>query len=284
MVNARARRYGTGGGFGLEGGLRRLAPWALALTLCACGGASSGAPPGADPTRMSVTEYDVARDLWLSKHRPREALEHALRAVELDEDNAEAAHLVALLYLDFCSRSPTECQLKQAESHARQALRARPEFREARNTLGVILIHAGQYPQAIEVLLPLSQDILYTTPENAWGNLGWAYLESGQLERAIDALKRAVAAQPLFCVGNYRLGIAYERKKQLNASLEALTRALETEHPGCKAMQAAYAARARVSIQLGRGDAARRDLAECTRLGKATNFGKECASIAQKLE
>ena len=84
---------------------------------------------------MSESEYDIARDLWLRRNQPREALAHALKAVDLDEGNAEAAHLVALLYLDFCSRGPTECRLSEAEKHARLALRNKPDFREAKNTL-----------------------------------------------------------------------------------------------------------------------------------------------------
>ncbi|HWZ88067.1 MAG TPA: tetratricopeptide repeat protein, partial [Polyangiaceae bacterium] len=153
---------------------------------------------------MSESEYDIARDLWLRRNQAREALAHALKAVELDDSNADAAHLVALLYLDFCSRGPAECRLGEAEKHARLALTDKPDFREAKNTLAVVLIHEKRYPDAIAVLTPLTEDILYQTPENAWGNLGWAYLEQGAFDRAIDALKRSVAAQPLFCVGSYR--------------------------------------------------------------------------------
>jgi len=74
----------------------------LALSACASANGGEGAK---DPQRMSESEYDVARDLWLSRHSPRQALDHALKAVELDEDNADAAHLVALIYMDFCSQN-----------------------------------------------------------------------------------------------------------------------------------------------------------------------------------
>ncbi|HEX9622481.1 MAG TPA: hypothetical protein VF989_20195, partial [Polyangiaceae bacterium] len=74
---------------------------------------------------MSESEYDIASDLWLRQNRPREALEHALDAVELNEDNAEAHHLVALVYLDFCGRNADECRLSDAELHARRALELR---------------------------------------------------------------------------------------------------------------------------------------------------------------
>ena len=261
-----------------------------ALLLAVLGGGCSssnnaGTGPGAhDPARMSESEYDIARDLWLRRNQPREALAHALKAVDLDDSNAEGAHLVALLYLDFCARGPAECRLSDAEKHARLALKDRPDFREAKNTLAVVLIHEHRYPDAIAVLKPLTEDILYQTPENAWGNLGWAYLEQGSFDLAIDALKRSVAAQPVFCVGSYRLGVAFEHKQEFTSALDAFTRALETDAPGCNSMQEAFAARARVELKLGNADSARADLDRCATLSGKTDAGKECSAMLQKLK
>jgi type IV pilus assembly protein PilF len=204
--------------------------------------------------------------------------------VELNDENADAAHLVALLYMDFCSRSPQECRLGEAEKHARLALHARSDYREAINTLGVILIHQKRYADAIKVLKPLTEDILYQTPENAWGNLGWAQLESGNTEAAVESLRRSIAAQPLFCVGLYRLGVAYERRREDTAAAEALTRALETQAPGCNSLQEAYAARARIELRLGNQPSARTDLERCVELSRKTNAGKECSSMLQKFK
>jgi type IV pilus assembly protein PilF len=260
---------------------------ALAL-LCAALGACStrpaNLPPGSDPERVSQSEVEIARDAWLRQNQPREGLRHALRAVELDPNNAEAAHLTALLYLDFCQRSENECRLDQAEKHVRAALKAKTDFREARNTLGVILIHQHRYPEAILVLQELTADMLYSTPENAWGNLGWAQLEQGHLDEAIEALSRAVAAQPLFCVGNHRLGLAFERKGSWLSALDAFTRALQTDHPSCQALQDAEAGRARALVKLERSDEARRSLARCVELGSKTKVGQQCRSILAKLK
>jgi Tfp pilus assembly protein PilF len=255
----------------------------LLLVLASCSGGGNGPRPQ-DASRQSESEYDIARDLWLRRGQTREALEHALKAVELDDENADASHLCALLYLDFCSQSRDECRLGEAEKHARRALTLKPDYREARNTLAVVLIHQKKAAAAVELLKPLTEDILYQTPENAWGNLGWAYLELGQLDPAIDALRRSIAAQPQFCVGNYRLGLAHERKGELGAALTAFTRALETEAPGCKALQEAWAGRGRVSFRAGNVDSARADLSHCVKLSGATSAGKECRSMLSKLK
>ncbi len=256
----------------------------LMCWIVSCSSPGPNVPSGGDPERMSESETDIAKDLWLRRNQPREALGHALDAVKLDDQNAEALHLVALLYLDLCRRSLDDCRLGDAERSARRAVEVKPDYREAINTLGVVLIHRKKYQDAIQVLKPLTADILYQTPENAWGNLGWAYLEKGQLELAIEALSRSVAAQPMFCVGNYRLGLAYEKKREPAQALAALNRALETEDPACQALQEAYLARARVRATLGQLDDARDDLDRCVALQKSSATGKDCLSMMQKLK
>src|SRR5262249_17780785 len=150
--------------------------------------------------------------LLLSRRDPRGALAHVQRAVALNDQNADAYHLEALIYLSLCSASAVDCRLSDAEDAARRAVKLRADFREAINTLGVVLIQKKKNVDAIAVLKPLSADILYQTPWNAWGNLGFAYLEKGKLDDAIEALRRSIGAEPRFCVGNYRLGLAYEKK------------------------------------------------------------------------
>jgi Tfp pilus assembly protein PilF len=264
---------------------RLLAVAALTTALLnpGCSRPEPESPAGQDVDPKSIAEYDVARDLWLRRGQARSALGHALKSVELDDENAEAAHLVALIYLDFCRTSPKECELDQAERYARQALDVFPKYREARNTLGVVLIHERKYSAAIETLKPLSQDILYQTPENAWGNLGWAYLDSGQTELAIDALQRAIAAQPAFCVGHYRLGRAYEKKGDRQAALHAYGRALDADER-CKALQEVWAARGLLLMQMGQLNEARADLDECVRLDQQTESGRQCTAALGKLE
>lgn len=253
----------------------------LALALCtlpallACGPKTVG-----DPSRISESEYDVAADLWWRQHQPREALDHALRAVELDEQNADAAHLVSLIYLEFCQNSKIgECRLSEAERYVRRAITADPHSLEAQNTLAVILVHQKRYEEAISVLQPITTNILYATPEIAWGNLGWAYLESRNFDKAVNALSRAVAAEPRFCVGNYRLGVAYHRLGQLASARDALDRALETAAPGCGALQDAYLERAQVHLELGELELSRADLDRCIGLDKQNLAGRSCGKL-----
>jgi len=261
--------------------LRPVLGVALLGTLPLAVGCYAGGPTP-EEQKQSVSEIDVAKDFWLNKRQLRAGLDHALRAVELDDRNADAAHLVGLIYLDFCSTTD-DCRLEEAEKHVRRALELKETYREARNTLGVILVHRKAYEEAIEVLKPLSEDMLYRTPENAWGNLGWAYLESGKFDAAIDALRRSVAAQPSFCVGNLRLGLAFEKSGRFRESLDAYSMALDSEHVQCQGLQDAVAGRARVLLRLGHKDESRQDLRRCIELDKKSNAGQECRALLEKL-
>jgi Tfp pilus assembly protein PilF len=248
------------------------------LTACSAGG---GAPVAGAETR-SLGEYDLARDAFQG-NRFREALDHVQKSLKLNEDNAEAAYLGSVILFQFCAidEHSSDCRFNDAEHFAREALRAAPDHRDAKNALGVILIHEKRYDDAIGVLKPLADDILYNTPEKAWGNLGWAYLERGSVEEAIDALRRSVAAQPLFCVGNFRLGLAFEKKGDLPLAREALSKAVDTDRPECKRLQDAWSARARVLAKQGAKDDARADLQKCSELSATTPIGLRCKADLQ---
>lgn len=260
----------------------RLTGFAL-IGLIACSTGTGGRAGRGSNNRESEAEYDLARDSWLRRADARDGLTHALRSIEVDDDNSDAHHLAALIFLDLCLKSTQDCRLADAEAHARRALQIRADFREARNTLGVILIHEKKLTEAVSVLEPLTRDILYATPESAWGNLGWAYLERGQLDDAQQALQRSVAAQPRFCVGYFRLGLVQERKSLPEAAIESFTNALQADSR-CAGLQDALLHRAKNNLSLGRTEPARSDLSRCVELSSTTLAGKECRFTLQKLK
>jgi Tfp pilus assembly protein PilF len=174
--------------------------------------------------------------------------------------------------------------LPEAEKAARQAVKLRADFREAQNTLGVILIQEKKYEEAVKVLDPLAHDILYQTPWDAWGNLGLAYLENGKIDDAVTALKRSVTAEPRFCVGNYRLGLAFEKKGDLNSAQKALSQAVETNRPECQALQDAFEARGRVYSKSKNCELAKGDWERCRDISPDSPAGMRCvASLKSSL-
>ena len=252
-----------------------LASLCLAVLGCSPRGAEA---PGTNPQRQSQAEYDVARD-YFYRGQPRLALQHCRRAVELDEENTKALYFASTIYLFFCSGKQelrdSDCHLPDAEALVREALKVDPIFREARNTLGQILILEGRYPDAIAVLMPLTKDPAFESSYLAWGNLGWAQVLAGRLDEGIESLKNSIT-EPRFCVGHYRLGVAYEKKGDLSAAEQSLTGALSVDAPECKTLQDAWGERAHVRVRLGKLEGARADFERCRDLSPETLTGKTC--------
>lgn len=254
-----------------------LSSWATSGCFFARGG-------GPEESRVAQAKYDLANEAF-HQARYRQSLNLLNTALEEQPNHADAAYLGGMVMLVFCAqdeKSP-DCRYPEAERYLRLALASKPDMREARNALGVTLVHRGEFREAVEVLEPLTRDILYRSPEKAWGNLGWAQLEAGQVDRALASLKRSVAAQPLFCVGHYRLGLAYEKKGENGAAHRSLTRALEIEKGGCDRLQAAFLVRARVALALGKRAQARQDLERCEELAAVTKEGRACHGRLQDL-
>lgn len=267
--------------------------WTFALlSLCAgisaCSGRGATGANGAaiDPEKQSEAEYDVARDYFF-KGKPRLALDHCRKAVELDDQNVKALYFASTIHLFFCSgkldlRDP-DCRLADAESYARRALNVDPTFREAKNTLGQILILEKRYPEAIAVLAPLTRDPAFESSYLAWGNLGWAQVLAGQIDQGIESLKNSIT-EPRFCVGHYRLGVALERKGDLVAAEQSLSNALAVDAPECQALQDAWQARAEVRTRLGKLPEARADLERCRDISAETLTGKTCVEALARTQ
>lgn len=250
------------------------------LGASACTG--KGSQPGAQsPERQSDAEYDLARDLF-QKNQPRAALDHAMKSIALNEENDKAQYFVAVIHLSFCSTNAgftaPDCRLSEVEKYARAALKANPDFRDAKNMLGQVLVNEKRCKEAITVLEPLTKDPAYVHPFYAWGNLGDAQLCEGQTDAAIASLKNAIAAEPRFCVGHYRLGLGYEKKKDLVQAESSLTQAL-TADPQCDNLQDAWFARCRVRSGLKNIDDARKDCERCREISTQTATGKQCQNL-----
>ncbi len=255
---------------------------AIAFVTAACSPSSTS--HAQSPERQAEAEYDLSREYFF-KGNPRVALDHALKATQLDERNAKALYWTAAIYLSFCSgdeglKAP-DCKVKEAEKYARQALDRDATFRDARNMLGNVLILEENYKEAITALEPLTKDPSYNTPHLAWGNLGWAQVLEGRVDEGIASLRNAVT-QPKFCVGFYRLGMAYEKKGDLPQAEQNLSQALQVDSPDCQNLQEAWRARAEVRLKLGRTPDACADLSKCRDLSGNTDAGKSCAQLLVK--
>jgi len=248
----------------------------LVLTT-ACPTRTVTGPSATDPEHQSIAEFNLGLDS-VTHGDFRVGLSHALRAVQLDDQNARATYLAAVAYLGFCnglrSFSDPDCQLPKAEKFARQSVKLAPTYLDAKNLLGEILIDEEHYPEAISLLRPLTTDPSFASIHLAWGNLGWAQVQSGDLDAGIASLRNSVT-EPRFCVGFYHLAIAYEKKGDLAQADANLTSAVDGEV--CKNFQDAFEERAKVRLKLGHPELARADFEHCKGLTPDSLAGKRCA-------
>lgn len=243
----------------------------------ACTVHSTNGPGAADPERQSVAEFNLGLDA-VSHNDFRVALAHAERAVQLDDQSARAAYLTSVVYLGFCNGlrglEDPDCRLADAEKYARRAVKLAPQYPDAKNQLGVVLINEQKYPEAIEVLRPLTTDPSYTSIHLAWGNLGWAQVLAGDVDGGIVSLKNSVT-EPRFCLGFYRLGMAYEKKGDLPQADADFSNAVDGD--ACKTFQDAFEERGRVRQKLGQAELARTDFEHCKGLAPDSLAGKRCS-------
>jgi len=249
---------------------------------CATGCAPATGNGVHSPEQQSEAQFRLAVEYYKVSNF-RLALESARKAVELNDQNKDALLLASSIYMRFCSdpvqplRGP-DCKLSEAEKYARLALKVDDHYRDARNSLAAVLIEERKYDEAITTLDPLVNDPAYEQIHLAFGNLGWAQVLGGRIDKGIESLSKAIALSPRFCVGLYRLGIAYEKKKDLAQAEASLSRALAVTDPGCQALQDAWWARARVRLGQGKHDLARTDLEKCRDLYAESETGKSCVA------
>jgi Tfp pilus assembly protein PilF len=232
----------------------------------------------------SQREYELGVSLMREDSLPQ-AFEHLLQAVRLDPQNAEAHHVLGVLFTARGDFAKAEQHLATAGRLAEDpSVEARPSLRsEIRNSHGVLLIHQEKFDEAIVELRVAADDLLYTTPYLAWANLGLAFFEKHDYPKAIEALERAVRLQRDFCLGYLRLGQAYLATEDFTRAETALTRVVEVDNTTCNTTQEAWQMRGEARSHLGHAQDAATDFERCVELGQETVAGRACRGYLENV-
>ncbi|OIP32725.1 MAG: hypothetical protein AUK27_12395 [Deltaproteobacteria bacterium CG2_30_66_27] len=152
----------------------------FAAILAACAGPSADRKKEADARmRMGVTYLDQ-RNLPM-------AMRELTKASELDPGNAEVDMALGLVY-------QARGDMSKAEEHLRRAIAKNPEYADARNNLGIVLAGRKAWDEAIREFEAAAANVMYTTPERAYFNLGEAYRVKGDPANSEGAYRRALRA------------------------------------------------------------------------------------------
>jgi predicted TPR repeat methyltransferase len=117
-------------------------------------------------------------------------------------------------------------RLAEAESAYLRILRDRPNDADALHFLGVLRMHQGRRPAAIE-FIQRSLKIVATNP-HAWNNLGNLLLAEDRQDEAEDAYMRATNLSPKMAEAWFNLGVLFRRKKRPEEALKSFRRVLDS--------------------------------------------------------
>lgn len=156
----------------------------------------------------------------IQKGNIRGGLESYLKALELDPDNPEIHHSLALIYQQL-----GEYQLSL--NHFQKTLALKPDFPEARNNLGTLYILLKEWDLAIEQFEKAAGNLLYQTPDIAYNNMGLAYYYKGSYQKAIESYRQAIKYFPGYaaCYGN--LALADQAVGDNDGAIEAYQQAIK---------------------------------------------------------
>jgi type IV pilus biogenesis/stability protein PilW len=162
--------------------------------------------------RMGVTYLDQ-RNLPM-------AMRELAKASELDPENAEVDMALGLVY-------QARGDMPKAEEHLRKAIGKRPDYADARNNLGIILAGRQAWDEAIREFEAAAANVMYTTPERAYFNLGEAYRVKGEPANAEAAYRRALRANELYAPAYIALSYVFGGQGRWIDAASILTRCVE---------------------------------------------------------
>lgn len=148
----------------------------LVFVLIVSGCASQTERAGIDKEKASKanTELGVA---YLQRGRYKVAMLKLKRAIEYDDDNAEAHHFIAELY-----RRLEQNEL--AETHFKRSIDLNEDDSSVKNNYGIFLCGIGEYKKGLDLFNKVLDDPLYKDKGQAYENMGLCAEKQGNIHTA----------------------------------------------------------------------------------------------------
>lgn len=247
-------------------------PRALLLTaacLIACFFCSSCATTNWDQKKEQGMKIRTIGEVYLNQGNYRSALKELQRARQYYADDP-------LLHSDLGLTYYAMEQFDLAIRHFQIALALKPDFAEARNSLGKAYFKQQNYTKAIETFTDLKDDLLYATPHYPLYNLGEVYYEKKEYGQAAKYYRAALEIEPDFAFALQGLGKTYLASGNASAAIEPLEKAVASR----PLYPAAYLALAEAHTRTGNYAEARQACQKVITLAP----GSELATRAQKMK
>lgn len=178
--------------------------------------------------QKKVASHKEIAKLYFEEGRYAEALKELELAKATDKCDAETFNLLGLVYL---SRK----EFDKAEEAFKEALKLDPNFSEAYTNLGSLRMAQGRYKEAINYFEKALENPLYLNSHIALTNLGWAYYQLGDKERALTYLQKALNERARFSKALIYMALIYLNEGDLNSAEFYLKRVLKADRGNLEA-------------------------------------------------
>ncbi|MFO8057110.1 MAG: tetratricopeptide repeat protein [bacterium] len=157
--------------------------------------------------------------LYYNKGDYIKALKTAKQAEECNPKDPELYYWIGLIYY---KRGKTY----DAISYFKKSLEKGPEYTDSHIALGMVYLELGRYDQALQHFKVASEDDLYEKPWTAYNNLGYTYMKKKNYSDAEYYFKKAIKANPKFCVAYCNLGELYSLKGDHEQAIRKLQKSV----------------------------------------------------------
>ncbi|OGK88418.1 MAG: hypothetical protein A2X52_17470 [Candidatus Rokubacteria bacterium GWC2_70_16] len=151
----------------------------------------------------------------LSEKRVSLGLVSLQEAVSLDPDNALYRNALGVVNLDLGRKA-------EAQEQFQKAVALEPTYGEAQHNLGLAHAEQGRFEEAIALYRKALAQPTYSTPDVAYHNMGYAYLNVRKLKEAEEAFRLTIQLEPKRSSPHYWLGVVLVeqgRRDEARASL-----------------------------------------------------------------
>ncbi len=177
------------------------------------GCATSGTKHELSKTERAKLYVDLANSS-LVEGDPVSALENLNVAEKLDDDLPDIYHTRALAY-------HAKKDYARALAEAQKAVELQPNFPDASNTLGKILIDLGKFQEAVVPLEKAAQNPMYRESYKAYTNLAILFYKKNQFDKSEKAADNAISsASQQACIAYYYKGHLRLRLSDFKAAIQ----------------------------------------------------------------
>jgi len=194
--------------------MNKKTPYLLLVLLVITGCASQAK----EQIKIATSTRHLGED-YLAQGNPIAALKELTAAKKITPDDPYLHYALGMVYHDMEKYG-------LSETHLKKAIDLKPDYTEAMNSLGGVLMKQKKWDRAIALFRETAGNLLYTTPHFPLSNMGWAFLRKGDYMRAEASFKKALKTKPEFINAIHGLTSVYLAKGQTSLSRQLLEKAL----------------------------------------------------------